>query len=309
MTITIQPKPRVEPACMDNPDLWYSTRPFDRALAVHTCKNHCPLLDWCRQRPRAAESVQAGVLHDIHGRPATRQPAPRAIACATCRDNGTAAETSRWADCGQFKAYRRHVRRGEHPCQPCIDARRARDREQAKTRTRKPRPAANACGTVRGLTLHREAGEPPCDVCVRAQRAASEKGLAALRGDDATHQERIAKVRALAGRGLSDPQIGLRLGIPDHRVRHLRKTNGIPAGLSVGKTPARRSADMSIDDYERAVATVRRLAASHHTDKEIAAQLGVTWTKVRSLRRANHIPAGARRGGEWRNAPADRRAA
>lgn len=64
--------------------------------------------------------------------------------------------------CGTRAAYYRHKRNGETPCQACVDAKRAADRE---TWHRRPDPS---CGSYGAYQRHLKAGEEPCDACRRA---------------------------------------------------------------------------------------------------------------------------------------------
>lgn len=237
MTITIQPAARVVPTCRTNPNLWLSTEYNDRALAVHICQRHCPFAAACETWPRAADAVQAGVLHDRRGLPVGRQPKPSAKRCVTCGGKpaptippAPPAPAKQLADCGTYAAYRRHKRRDEQPCQPCTDAYRRQERERG---TRRRQPATNPCGSIAGLTRHRQAGEPPCDVCVAAQREAAERGRQAMRRNADTQDVQVDLVRRLAESRLSDVQIGARLHMSSRQVRYMRNANGIPAGLSV----------------------------------------------------------------------------
>ena len=62
--------------------------------------------------------------------------------------------------CGTVAAYRRHLRAGERPCEPCAEANRAANRKPA-AKPRELRP----CGTQAAFSRHRRNGETPCYLC------------------------------------------------------------------------------------------------------------------------------------------------
>lgn len=76
--------------------------------------------------------------------------------------------------CGTESAYRRHLYRGETPCEECRAAAVAaqRRRYRAKHPAREPAP----CGTRAGYTRHWRAGEAACCPC-RAAAAAYQQSL------------------------------------------------------------------------------------------------------------------------------------
>lgn len=246
-TLTIQPVMRVRP-CSTNPDLWFSDNRAERELAAHICLTHCPVLDRCHEitaHVRVPGTVQAGQLQTEDG-PAVRQPLVNYKHCTQCHGRPPAtAPTSRWDDCGQPKAYRRHIRGGEKPCQPCRAGRRAAERERGDRRREEARQRAGTahrpCGSVHGLKRHREAGEEPCDVCRAAQRAASEKGTQALL-DAAAIVRHVGRVRELVGRGLPDEEIAAQLSLSKRQIQRIRKANGIPRGGSSVGTVQREAA-------------------------------------------------------------------
>ena len=75
--------------------------------------------------------------------------------------------------CGTTRGYRAHHRRGERPCQLCIDANRVYRRG---LRTRRFIPASRrteptdtgACGSPKGYQRHHRAGEHACGDCKAA---------------------------------------------------------------------------------------------------------------------------------------------
>jgi hypothetical protein len=72
--------------CREDPDLWFSTQPADRGMAVHICDNHCPVLVRCREWARAdppEAAVQGGVVWTRQGRP-DRRGASRVGRCDRC---------------------------------------------------------------------------------------------------------------------------------------------------------------------------------------------------------------------------------
>lgn len=64
--------------CRLDPELWWSGRGPQRALARHLCLAHCPVLEACAaalgDRPRPRECVIAGEAHGQRGRPLFHLP-------------------------------------------------------------------------------------------------------------------------------------------------------------------------------------------------------------------------------------------
>ena len=75
--------------------------------------------------------------------------------------------------CGTTRGYHAHHRRGERPCQPCLDANRAyrrglrADRYVPKEQRTEPTDTG-ACGTPKGYQRHTAAGEHACADCKQA---------------------------------------------------------------------------------------------------------------------------------------------
>jgi hypothetical protein len=61
--------------------------------------------------------------------------------------------------CGTKAAARRHQRRGERPCEPCLEAQRGGPRQPARVAR---------CGTPSGYNRHRRLREPACRPCLDA---------------------------------------------------------------------------------------------------------------------------------------------
>lgn len=71
--------------------------------------------------------------------------------------------------CGTPAAYRRHIKRGEEPCEPCRAANTQRKKAGAVTgRTGRRKPIAH--GTRAGYRQHRYRGEEACPACMEAER-------------------------------------------------------------------------------------------------------------------------------------------
>lgn len=184
-------------------ELWFSDNGADRALAIHICLNHCPLLAACLDANTfRAHGVWAGTLYSVDGQPDSRKQIPSARDCTQCPADEL-KPTTVFDDCGQYKAYQRHLRLGEKPCQRCT---RANSKREARHRE----------------TL-RELGPRS-----RAEWAAEKKSRAQLR--DEARAALADKVRTLAGYGLMDREIGERLTMPEYTVRRIRRNNDIPAG-------------------------------------------------------------------------------
>ncbi len=74
------------------------------------------------------------------------------------------------APCGTPSAYRRHLRRWEHPCRPCRAAHAAYERARKAGGPVPPRELT-PCGTGAAWKRHMRRGEQPCPACVLAHRA------------------------------------------------------------------------------------------------------------------------------------------
>lgn len=103
------------PACRDHPtpDIFLATDKDDAVEALLVCAV-CPVTEQCRKARRGADGVWGG---RVYGLPTKRQPSLRDYIAGL---HGTLA------------AARRHQRRGERPCQACLDAQKGRPRK-AKT--------------------------------------------------------------------------------------------------------------------------------------------------------------------------------
>lgn len=132
MTTCTQPATKVGPACRADPNLWHSEAPADRRLAIHICQSHCLVRDWCAalaDRIPCAHAVQAGVVHNRYGERMEQQPKPSSKDCAVCCAARLAAVDTRKpptlsGQCGTYNGYRRHTRRHERSCVPCLEAKR-----------------------------------------------------------------------------------------------------------------------------------------------------------------------------------------
>lgn len=75
--------------CQRNPDLYYATGEGDRALALHGCRSHCPVLRQCRAAADlnpCGGAVHAGTVYntDYQPTPIATQPRPSGRACTDC---------------------------------------------------------------------------------------------------------------------------------------------------------------------------------------------------------------------------------
>lgn len=73
--------------------------------------------------------------------------------------------------CGTQAAYQRHRKRGETPCQPCVEANRAYMRKW-RGGDLSPREL-EPCGTRAAYMRHRRNDEEPCQACKDANNAAT----------------------------------------------------------------------------------------------------------------------------------------
>lgn len=70
--------------------------------------------------------------------------------------------------CGTTGAYRRHLKRGERPCEPCTTANREAGRRLKDAPHTRLRPIRH--GTAGGADTHRWRNEQPCRPCAEAYR-------------------------------------------------------------------------------------------------------------------------------------------
>jgi hypothetical protein len=66
--------------------------------------------------------------------------------------------------CGTLRAHQLHRRAGEDPCEPCLEARRAYDRNRYVPHGPPPEP----CGTDSAYQRHLRNGEKACAACLAA---------------------------------------------------------------------------------------------------------------------------------------------
>jgi hypothetical protein len=264
-------------ACRTNPDLWTSTHTHERALAIHTCRTHCPVLTQCAAGVQARPcpgSVQAGILFNTNVQPAPtlRQPTPTGRRCEQCaEDTAPAAKkpASRWVDCGTIRAYRRHGKRRETACGRCRDA----ERVASKQRRAAKKAAA--------LTPEEN----------------GRRGGLGNRPPDTIYRQRVATVTRLARQRCTDNQIAAQLGLTQRQVRYLRRMNNIPAGnpTRTPPPPPHLTAEMAQRRDDR-LKVIAAMAAAGATDPEIGVAVGWLPQNVWRARRAHSIPAGVRRG-------------
>jgi hypothetical protein len=92
------------------------------------------------------------------------------------------------APCGTLRGERRHRRAGERPCEPCLEARRAYNRDRYVHRR-----VFEPCGTDGAYQRHLRNGEDTCDAC---RAAHAEQGRAS--------RERAASARSLFDQMLAE---------------------------------------------------------------------------------------------------------
>jgi hypothetical protein len=215
-----------------DPDLWFADTTQDRALALHLCRNHCPVLQQCAAAQLApAHGIFAGTAYAANGRRDNHSQRQSSLNCKTCHDRraATIEPTSRWENCGTYKAYKQHRLRNQDPCLPCKKANSERDRARRDRERARAGKEKNPCGTLSGVRRHKAAGEERCDLCVAYQRHSSARANAARHANSTLYdQDMIEKVRDLVGR-YSDPRIAAILGIHKRSVGRIRKRHNIPS--------------------------------------------------------------------------------
>ncbi|MEU7154087.1 WhiB family transcriptional regulator [Streptomyces sp. NPDC045456] len=151
---------RTRPLCSyDDPELWYSPHPDERALAKSMCLR-CPLRRAC-----LAAALDRAERYGVWG------------GLDASERRWLAADDARWVDdegrlrlaCGTEPALRAHGRYGE-TCETCTAAHAAR--VEAGRRAQLAEAHATG-GTVTGYHVHRRLGEPACPRCLAAHRRAS----------------------------------------------------------------------------------------------------------------------------------------
>lgn len=139
-------------ACVGRPpELWFSDDPERREMATHIC-NSCPVQASCAvfaDQIRATHGVWAGAYRLMN-------PSKTGFVGAEFV-HGTPA------------GYKKHKRRGEKACGPCLAAhnRYRLDRKHGITaaKPRKRRQPVQVCGSLRGYRQHISRAERPCQAC------------------------------------------------------------------------------------------------------------------------------------------------
>lgn len=208
---------RDQSACRDaDPELFFAHPTDTRGIAeaLDHCQV-CPVLQLCKEaayQQREEYGIFGGET-ETERRTNLRTTGPRIrtiptcgteagyaahhrrneTACTACTHAATAARAARLAargpiaatrivtngpgKCGEPRGYWRHMNANELPCEPCVDAKRANDRNKhanSRQQARETGEAAavnEACGERRGYRRHRARGEEPCGPCVEANRA------------------------------------------------------------------------------------------------------------------------------------------
>ena len=101
--------------------------------------------------------------------------------------------------CGTIGGFRRHSKRGEQPCEPCLDANREYRRNAYRARTvtpadqRRPPTPDQRCGSIAGYQAHCRRSE---HACARCKRACADAEMVRYRvGGKERRRERVRKQR------------------------------------------------------------------------------------------------------------------
>ncbi|MFE0329044.1 WhiB family transcriptional regulator [Streptomyces sp. NPDC058960] len=157
------------PCRTTDPELWFSRKAAERALAVALCQE-CPL-----RRPCA----QYAIDHPVEGVWGGSAVSPMARARLRGRPWRFDEQGRVRMVCGSEDAYRSHIGYREQPCEACTAAHEALVEEQRRERL--DAEHANG-GSAAGFWLHRRLGEDPCPVC-RAKWADQQKAAGRRRGE------------------------------------------------------------------------------------------------------------------------------
>lgn len=184
------------PCRTTDPEVWFSRKPAERALAVALCQE-CPLRRPCAQY--AIDNPVVGVWGGSSVSPTVRmrlrgQP-------WRFDDKGRVRML-----CGSEDAYRSHMGYREQPCDECVAAHEEHITGERRARLEQEHAAG---GSTVGFWLHRRLGEPPCEGC-RAKQA---------------EQWRASARRREAERGRRQPR-GARVASGARNA-----VNGAPAGV------------------------------------------------------------------------------
>lgn len=126
---------RVHAFCAPNPDMWFdvATRP----LAMHTCRRHCPVVEQCLKDAREhppKEGVQGGVAWNTRQQQIPESFCQPLRRCSQCLSTPVKSPPTDTGACGTYMGYRRHMKRAELACGPCITASTLQRREYVKRR-------------------------------------------------------------------------------------------------------------------------------------------------------------------------------
>lgn len=267
MAATTDPHWLTQALCRQySPDMWFADNGPHKALALHLCRSHCPVLDKCAAADlgQRTHGIYSGVSYRANGVKETCGQRQSSVNCPTCIDSRDQFKpTSAWGDCGRPAAYRRHVARGERPCRRCTSGRDSRSQHRCTPPPATPvRTSPNTAGTGRKATADR-------------------------------HARQVQQLRDLSAAGYADRQIADKLGWTHQKVWRWRRAHNIP--------PANPAPDVTVVPVDEAtVDKIRQMAADGHIDRLIAAEVGLSVRKVTRLRHVNGIPAATKRGG-WRH--------
>ena len=131
----------------------HQTKAVQRALAI--C-DECPVQAECLQY-----SLDANLVHGIYGG-TTPQDRRDLFGQRIARYRPRRTELR---PCGTYAAYRRHLARGEKPCEECRQA------HALQARDNRPIPELMPCGTDAAFQRHKRRGEKPCEACHEANKA------------------------------------------------------------------------------------------------------------------------------------------
>lgn len=140
------------PCRTTDPEIFFSSRPNDRALAVALCQE-CPL-----RRPCAQYAIDNPVI-GVWGGSAVSPTVRMRLRGQPWRfdDQGRVRML-----CGSEDAYRSHMGYREQPCAECVAAHEEHITAQRRARLEQEHAAG---GSTVGFWLHRRLGEPPCREC------------------------------------------------------------------------------------------------------------------------------------------------
>jgi WhiB family redox-sensing transcriptional regulator len=182
------------PCTTTNPDLWFSRRPDERALAVALCQE-CPLrrpcvqyaIDHPVQGVWGGTTISSDLRQRLRGKPWQFDAQGRARLL-----------------CGSEDAYRSHLGYREQPCEECTAAHEVHQEAERRARLEAEHAAG---GSPNGYHLHRRLGEAACALCLEALRRQSAAARRARAGRRLQRPRTPSEAWRATG-ALSGPQTG-----------------------------------------------------------------------------------------------------